>query len=362
MTTIAVLLSGGIDSLVAAGILKNQGRSLFGIHFYTGYESAKNDCSETRLHPDESAHQSRDAASERAHSLEKELGISIEVLDVCRAFQSKVVEYFTQSYQAGQTPNPCMICNSLIKFGVCLSLAREMGASHLATGHYARIRRDQQAKYHLYRGKDLNKDQSYFLARLNQNMLARVLFPLGSYTKTETKSLAKGMGLTPLALLESQDVCFTADASYGEFLARQPDFSFTAGPIATVDGDVIGRHQGLHRYTIGQRRGINIPAAEPYYVIRIDAAQNRLVVGPKEAVYQQTCNIKDINWINKPPRNKIQVDTRIRYRHRAAPSHLTMITKDRARVRFDTPQSAITPGQAAVFYINDEVLGGGWIA
>jgi tRNA-specific 2-thiouridylase len=362
MTNTAVLLSGGVDSLVTAGILKNQGMSLFGIHFYTGYDSAREKCSKPDLHPDVSDNPSRDTALERAQLLEQQLDISIEVLDVRRAFQSWVVEYFIKSYQVGRTPNPCMICNPSIKFGACLSLAREMGASHLATGHYAQIRHDHQAKYHLYRGKDGNKDQSYFLARMNQNMLARALFPLGSYTKTETLSLARQFGLAPVTPSESQDVCFIPDKNYGDFLARQSGFSSAGGSIVTVDGDVIGRHQGLHRYTIGQRRGINIPAAEPYYVIRIDAAENRLVVGPKQAVYADTCRVVDIHWIQTTPPQIMQVDTRIRYRHRAAPSQLTLLKKDQAQVRFETPQSAITPGQAAVFYSGDEVLGSGWIA
>jgi tRNA-specific 2-thiouridylase len=362
MTKTAVLLSGGVDSLVTAGILKKQGIPIFGIHFYTGYESADDKCAEAGLQSDASDNSSHHAALERADFLRQQLDIPIEVLDVRSAFRSRVVEYFIQSYQAGRTPNPCVICNPMIKFGACLSLAREMGASHLATGHYAQIREDRQAKCHLYRAKDLNKDQSYFLARMNQAMLARALFPLGPYTKTETKSLARQLGLTPVNPLESQDVCFIPNSSYAEFLEKQPSFKPAEGPIETIDGDVIGRHQGLHRYTIGQRRGINIPAAEPYYVIRMDASQNRLVVGPKSAVFEDTCNVFNIQWINGSPPQNVHVDTRIRYRHRAAPSRLTLINNTKAQIHFETPQSAVTPGQAAVFYLRDEVLGGGWIA
>ncbi len=361
MINTAVLLSGGVDSLVTAGILKNQGMSIFGIHFYTGYESEREKCSKPDLHPDEPYDSSRDIALEKAQLLENQLDISIKVLDARGAFHSKVVEYFIQSYQMGRTPNPCMICNPSIKFGVCLALAREMGASHVATGHYAQIRQDRQAKYHLHRGTDINKDQSYFLARLDQNMLAKALFPLGTQTKTETLSLARHFGLTPITPSESQDVCFISDNNYGDFLVRQPSFSSAEGPIVSMDGDTIGRHQGLHRYTIGQRRGINIPAAEPYYVIRIDAAENRLVVGPKQAVYADTCRVVDIQWIHTRPPQNIRVDTRIRYRHRAAPSRLTLLDNDQAQVHFENPQSAITPGQAAVFYIGDEVWGSGWI-
>ena len=362
MTKTAVLLSGGVDSLVTAGILKNQGMALIGIHFYTGYEhSIQDECLEYGLHPDKPDKQARNAALEKAKLLHQQLDIPVEVRDVGRAFQSKVVDYFIQSYQTGRTPNPCMLCNPLIKFGVCLSLAKEMGASHLATGHYARIQQDHHAKYLLYRAQDLKKDQSYFLARMNQKMLSQALFPLGSYTKTETKSLARQLGLTPVTPLESQDVCFIADTSYGDFLARQPGFNPKNGPIVNLEGEVLGQHRGLHRFTIGQRRGINIPAAEPYYVIHIDTTENRLVVGPKQAVYKDTCNVLDIQWIKGSPPQNMHVDTRIRYRHQAVPSELTLLNNNQAQVHFETPQSAITPGQAAVFYIGDEVLGGGWI-
>jgi len=362
MTKTAVLLSGGVDSLVTAGILKNQGMPLVGIHFYTGYERAQANCSDYGQRPDAQGYTARDTALQKAGLLQQQLNIPIEILDVSQAFQSRVIDYFIQSYQAGQTPNPCMICNPLIKFGVCLSLARKMGAFHLATGHYAQIRQDHQSRYHLFRGKDENKDQSYFLARMNQYMLKRVLFPLGSYAKSETLSLARQLGLTPITPLESQDVCFIPDSSYSEFLEKQPGFKPAEGPIETVDGDVIGRHQGLHRYNIGQRRGIHIPAAQPNYALRMNAAHNRLVVGPKQTVLKDTCIVLDIQWINDPPPQNTHVDTRIRYRHRAATSQLTLLNEDQAQVHFETPQSAVTPGQAAVFYHKDEVLGGGWIA
>ena len=362
MTKTAVLLSGGVDSLVTAGMLKNQGMSLFGIHFYTGYENDQANYLIDGLSPDKLGNPARFIAQKKADLLGQQLDIPIDVLDVRQAFRSRVIDYFIQSYQAGRTPNPCVICNPVIKFGICLSRAREMGASRLATGHYARIRPDRHNRYHLYRGKDASKDQSYFLARMNQEMLARTLFPLGSYTKSETKSLARQLGLTPVNPLESQDVCFIPDPTYNDFLTRQPGFKPAEGPIETENGEVIGRHSGLHRYTIGQRRGINIPAAEPYYVTRIDAAQNRLVVGPKQAVYARACIVSDIHWIQGQPPNNIHVDTRIRYRHEAAPAQLTLLNNEQAQVHFESPQSAVTPGQAAVFYSGDEVLGGGWIA
>jgi tRNA-uridine 2-sulfurtransferase len=362
MRKIAVLLSGGVDSLVTAGLLKEQGFTIFGIHFYTGYEnSAPAVPMENSPSEPISGNQSHHAAIATADRLHQQLDIPVEVQDARKAFQSIVVDYFIHSYQVGRTPNPCMVCNPFIKFGLCLTLAEKMGASHLATGHYARVNQDSQGMFHLYRGNDLRKDQSYFLARLNQDMLSRAVFPLGTYTKAQTISQARQWGLNPVAPRESQDICFIQNNAYGDFLAQHPGFMISEGPIETIDGRVIGKHQGLHRYTIGQRRGINIPAAEPYYVIRIDAEKNRLVVGSKQATLSDTCSVADIQWIHEPPDKPVRIATRIRYRHQSASSQLTVMNGNKAHIRFDRPQSAITPGQAAVFYQGDEVLGGGWI-
>ncbi len=348
MRKIAVLLSGGVDSLVTARLLKDQGQAIFGIHFFTGYEPQ---CS---VEP-------REAAAAIASQLHAQLDIPIEIFDARMAFQTLVVDYFVRTYQKGRTPNPCMICNPSIKFNACLSLAAQQGASHLATGHYARVTKDSNGNFHLFRGKDHKKDQSYFLARLNQQMLSKTVFPLGGFTKTETMGLSRKLGLKPVTPKESQDICFISNRSYGEFLEQQPGFESQKGPVEDTDGNVIGEHQGLHHYTIGQRRGINIPASEPYYVIRIDAEQNRLVVGFKQDTFSDTSRVEDIQWIHEPPPHTIRVMTRIRYRHKAAPSQLTLLGEHTAHIRFETPQSAITPGQAAVFYDGDEVLGGGSI-
>lgn len=348
MKKIAVLLSGGVDSLVTACLLKNQGHAIFGIHFFTGYEP------QPGIEP-------REAAAAITAQLHDQLDIPIEIFDARKTFQALVVDYFVRTYQKGRTPNPCMVCNPFIKFNACLSLAAEQGASHLATGHYARVTKDGNGFFHLLRGKDHKKDQSYFLARLNQQMLSKAVFPLGGFTKTETIELSRKLGLKPVMPKESQDICFISDCTYGEFLERQPGFDSQEGPVEDIDGNVIGEHQGLHHYTIGQRRGINIPASEPYYVIRIDAEQNRLVVGFKQDAFSDTSHVEDIQWIHEPPPQPIRVMTRIRYRHKAAPSQLTPLGEHAARIRFETPQSAVTPGQAAVFYDGDEVLGMGWI-
>lgn len=362
MKKIAVLLSGGVDSLVTARTLKDQGHAIFGIHFFTGYETrdgaghAEDTCSLTTA-----VSRPGEAAADIVSHLRDQLKIPIEIFDARKAFQSLVVDYFVHTYQQGRTPNPCMVCNPSVKFGVCLALAEKMGATHLATGHYARVTQDSKGTFHLLRGKDRKKDQSYFLARLNQQMLSRAVFPLGTFTKAETIAQSLKWGIRPVLFRESQDICFINDGTYGEFLARQSGFKSQKGPVEDVNGQIIGEHSGLHHYTIGQRRGINIPASEPYYVIRIDAQHNRLVVGFKPDVYANSGHVKNIQWIHEPPLQPIQVMTRIRYRHEAAASQLTPLNEHSAHICFETPQAAITPGQAAVFYDKDELLGGGWI-
>jgi len=255
-----------------------------------------------------------------------------------------------------------MICNVSIKFGTLLSEARKLGASRLATGHYARIQTDQKGKTHLFRGNDRTKDQSYFLARLTPKQLARACFPVGKLTKSEVRSLARKNRFTPAASGESQDICFIKGKSYGRFLALQEGFDPESGLIQDISGNVLGEHRGLHLFTIGQRRGIGCPASAPYYVVRMDRERNRLVVGFKKDLQSAECRVEKINWIIQKPNSPITVYTRVRYRHKAAASTLFPVDAQSATVQFKTRQSAITPGQGAVFYRDDEVLGGGWIA
>jgi tRNA-specific 2-thiouridylase len=255
-----------------------------------------------------------------------------------------------------------MVCNPFIKFKTVLDFARKLGASKLATGHYAVLKKDHKNTYHLHRGIDPKKDQSYFLARLTQDQLAGACFPLGQMKKSDVVQLARKKGFKPLKKKESQDVCFIKGKNYGDFLARQQGFEPKPGLIKDFDGNILGKHKGLHLFTIGQRRGINCPASEPYYVIRMDALQNVLTVGFKKNLIASGCKVEDINWITETPSVPINVHTRVRYRHTAAASRLTPVNGKTAIVRFEKPQEAITPGQCAVFYRVDEVLGGGWIA
>jgi tRNA-specific 2-thiouridylase len=359
----AIALSGGVDSLVAAYVLKQQGHNLIGIHFITGYETDHDD--EKSVFPKTGISPSTPAKKDGFYiisQLSDRLGIDVKKLDCRIDFKHKVVDYFTRTYQAGQTPNPCMVCNSTIKFGTVLDFAHKLGASTLATGHYAGKTRDNQGRFHLIKGVDPKKEQSYFLALMSQKQLARTLFPLGSMTKSEVITLAHKNGLEALKKRESQDVCFIRNKNYGEFLALQEEFEAKPGRIVDVNGNLLGRHKGLHLFTIGQRRGINRPCSEPYYVVSMDPGQNLLTVGFKKDLLSFECRVNNINWINQKPNSPINVHTRVRYRHNAAASKLFPLNEKTAKVRFEKPQSAITPGQCAVFYQDDEVLGGGWIA
>ena len=349
--TVAVAISGGVDSMMAAHLLNDRGHRVIGIHFLTGFES-----------PVRSADSTEESIPHKIRKIGKQLRIPIEIVDCRLAFKQHVVGYFIRTYYAGQTPNPCLVCNPNIKFGSVLNFARKLGANLLATGHYARIEKDRAGISRLLRGVDRHKDQSYFLARLSQSQLSRACFPLGKMKKSDVKRLANQKGLQPITRNESQDVCFIRNTSYGEFLANLTGLEPSPGSIVDRDGRILGQHRGLHRFTIGQRRGINCPAAEPYYVLRIDSKHNRLVVGSKSDLLTATCRVVEINWIHEPPPKPIEVLTRVRYRHKEAASMLSPIDKHTAEVHFSSPQSAITPGQGAVFYQGEEVLGGGFIS
>lgn len=336
---------------MSAYLIKEQGYHVIGIHFITGFETT----SLSARHP---------ASNKRNNILKigEQLAIPVEIVDVRAEFKEKIIDYFTRTYQRGQTPNPCMQCNPSIKFGTILDYAFKLGARKLATGHYARIKKDSDSRVHLLKGLDPKKDQSYFLARLTQQQLTRAWFPLGELKKEDVKKMAARKGLHPVTRGESQDVCFIQQDAYGEFLTRQMGIKIEPGLIEDLAGNVIGTHKGLHLFTIGQRRGINCPAEKPYYVVRLDTERNRLIVGSKKDLLTWECNITDVNWIDGAPASPVEVLTRVRYRSKEVPSTVIVQGEHKVTVRFNTPQSAVTPGQAAVFYKGDEILGGGWIS
>ena len=350
----AVALSGGLDSAIAAVLLKKQDYRVIGVHFQTGYETTFDAPIPSK--PSSLVHA-------EAQRVADGIGIPLEIMDCREPFRREVVAYFVDTYRSGQTPNPCMVCNERIKFGLVLEHARALGASALATGHYARIGREGGGELSLLRGVDQGKDQSYFLARLTQRQLSQAMFPLGSYRKDQVRDMARAQGFTFFAERESQELCFIRQPSYKEFLCNLAGFVPKPGAIVNTRGDLLGTHKGLHAYTVGQRRGLGIPGPEAYYVVCLDNEQNRLIVGIESDLARRGCVVEDINWIKaRVPDKPMSVHTRIRYRHRQAASVITPLDSHRAKVVFSKPQCAITPGQAAVFYQGERVLGGGWIA
>lgn len=424
---LAVALSGGVDSLVAAFLLKREYPDLFGIHFTNGYEPSSQD--------------SQDINRQNINTIAEQLGVPVYCVDLKDEFEKDVVSYFIETYQKGKTPNPCVICNKTVKFGALYQAAKNLGADFLATGHYARLEHrssfslnrdgalnrdfsssniDGDTLTILLKGTDNLKEQSYFLAMLSPEQLQHAVFPLGNLTKQEVLSIAAKNNLVPIHKKESQDICFIRENSFADFIASKCTPSstrskhtlvesnflnsvdssvseikapFAEGDIVTTDNKIVGRHKGLYCYTIGQRRGLNCPGPAPYYVKKIDMENNRLVIGFKEEMFEKECNIININWLSDKAadailKSPLRAVTKIRYSHSGAASTLSFEhtnkeeytdkkydqaqeegginqyfnNSNRLKVIFDEPQLAVTPGQCAVFYDGDQVLGAGFIA
>jgi tRNA-specific 2-thiouridylase len=340
-----------VDSAVAASLLIEQGHTVVGATLWLWDGPA-------------SPHSASDSALtpvERARRVADQLGIPFSLVDAREAFQARVVDYFVDEYAAGRTPNPCVICNHTIKFALLLDRASAMGATYVATGHYARVHK-RGNRCQLLRGVDENKDQSYFLHRLSQSQLARVLFPLGELTKNEVRQIAHHRGLVVAQQPESQDVCFQVEGDYRHFLARQAPDLFQPGPILDTSGRVLGQHTGLPAYTIGQRKGLGITAPLPMYVLAIDVAQNALLVGTAEELGWDECTVEDMVYIDGEERSaEFRATAQIRYRARAARVSVLPSSQGGVRVRFDSSQRDITPGQFLVLYDEQVVIGGGAI-
>jgi len=341
--TVGVAMSGGVDSSVTARLLQNMGHDVHGFFMALAQPDLKQQV-------------------ERVKKVAAHLDLPLTVVDLSREFQEKVLDYFTSSYFAGRTPNPCVICNPTIKFGRLLEEILASGCDCLATGHYARIIAGTNKKFHLLKGLDPKKDQSYFLHRLNQEQLASLLFPLGGHTKENVYKMAADLGISGVHGSESQDVCFLKGQDIKSFMAWYPSDHNGTGFIVTLDGAVVGQHEGIHRYTIGQRKGLGIPDATPYYVVALDPVRNEVIVGKKDDLWQHEMTVGKVNWINgQEPDLPRDFVTRIRYRHAGAPALVRGLNKGMYSVSFYEPQLAVTPGQFAVFYDGDEVIGGGEI-
>lgn len=346
---VLVAMSGGVDSSVAAVWLHEQGYQVVGgmMRLWAEEGGAPNRCCSPQ-------------AVEGARRVCQMLGVRFHVFDFEQQFKRHVVDYFVSEYGRGRTPNPCLACNRHVKFGLLMDEALSLGANYLATGHYARVR-CESGQYQLLRGVDAAKDQSYVLYMLGQDELAQLLLPIGEHRKEEVRAIARERELPVADRHESQEICFTM-GDYRHFLRLHSGLAFEPGPILHVEGQVIGRHNGLPAYTIGQREGLGIAYEEPLYVLEIDTDQNALVVGPRGELGRTELRAGQVNFVSgKPPVEPVEITAKIRYRAPAAEGVLSYLGDAEARVWFFEPQPAIAPGQAVVFYQGEAVLGGGII-
>jgi len=351
---VVIALSGGVDSATAAALLVQQGYAVSGVTMRLWALEGQGEPSGDRVsYPD---------AAIAARQVCDALGIPFQVVGMEGEFATQVVDYFCDSYAAGRTPNPCLVCNRQIKFKALLQLALQRGAGRLATGHYARIR-EFDGQYQLLKGVDPAKDQSYVLYTLGQRELARVWFPLGDYTKRQVRALARRFKLPAAERPESQDACFVAGQDYRAFVAQRRPETLHPGPILDVQGRVVGEHRGVAFYTVGQRQGLGIASAHPLYVLEIDRTRHALIVGSKAALFRSELLAEQVHYVAaEPAETPASITAKIRYKAPEAPAALFPLPGGKARVVFTAPQPAITPGQGVVFYQGEVVLGGGIIA
>ena len=351
MKKVLIAMSGGVDSSVAACLLTEQGYACVGctMRLFGGDEAGESTCCSL-------------SDVEDARAVAMRLGIPFYVFNFCDDFKKNVIDRFVACYRAGKTPNPCVDCNRYMKFEKLLTRAAELGCDYVATGHYARVER-QGDRYLLKKAADPAKDQSYVLYRLTQAQLSHVLFPLGGYGKEQTRALAAAHGFVNADKPDSQDICFVPDGDHAAAIARLTGQTEPTGLFLDTAGRVLGEHRGISRYTVGQRRGLGIASSEPYYVLAVRPDDNTVVLGREGDLYQSEMTVTDVNWIaGQTPTAPVRCAVKIRYRQKEQPALVTPTGADTATVVFEQPQRAVTPGQSAVFYDGDTVLGGGEIA
>ena len=352
---VVVGMSGGVDSSSTAALLIEQGYGVIGITLKVWPQDCVSRAEDKCCGPQ---------AVTDARSVCHNLDVPYYLIDESDAFQKQVIEYFAEEYKAGRTPNPCVMCNEKLKFGTLIDRAKQLGADKIATGHYARIKKDEETgRMLLLKGKDERKDQSYFLFSLKQDQLAKTLFPLGELKKADTRDVARGCSLKTADKEESMEICFVPDNDYGGFLQKADLVQKHKGNIVDVYGRKLGQHDGIEFYTIGQRKGLGLSHPTPLYVVELDPSTNRVIVGDKEMLQKDEFEVERCNWIPfEVPPGPVEVMAHIRYKHKGTAATLHPKENGDVVVKLHEPQRAVTPGQACVFYDGDVVVGGGWIA
>ena len=375
MARVVLAMSGGVDSSVAAHLLIEQGHEVIGVFMRHGEEAIE--VCKIDGQPDSSAilnvlnpradhKQGCCSASdaEDGRRVAERLGIPFYALNLEAEFEG-IIDYFVDEYTIGRTPNPCVMCNNRIKFGKLFDYAASVGAEFLATGHYAQLERESD-HLRLLRGVDPSKDQSYVLFGVNQQLLSRMLLPVGQYEKSRIREIAAGLGLNVAEKKDSQEICFVTQGKHDEFVRSKREQSSddavdTAGRIVTTEGQEVGRHPGIERFTIGQRRGLGVAMGEPYFVVKIDPQNFDVTIGPLAELGRQELTASQTNWLTEPPPGEFDCLVQIRYNSEAWPAKVRALPQNRLAVRFLEPQNGVAPGQAVVCYDDQQVLGGGWI-
>ena len=348
-----IAMSGGVDSSVAALLIKQAGYECMGctMRLYDGDGTAEGESTCCSL-----------SDVEDARSVAMRLGMPYQVFNFKEEFESRVIQKFADSYIQGITPNPCIDCNRYLKFGKLHDRGKELGYDYVVTGHYARIEQLEDGSYALKKALDPTKDQSYVLYSMTQEELAHTMFPLGGMSKTETRKIAEENGFVNADKPDSQDICFVPDGDYARVVEKYTGVKSQPGNFTDSSGNVIAPHKGIIHYTVGQRRGLGIASSEPYYVCRICPENNTVILGRHQELFSSETDVKEVNWISgTAPSGPVRCKVKIRYRHKEQPALVTPTGPDTVHIVFDEPQRAITPGQAAVFYDGDIVLGGGVI-